>query len=552
VAFIYVVILTFCFFSLLKIILEKISLINIINNFFALIFALILSNIFWILSFINSLGQLINLSSETLESLDSQVYLAATKSNILNILLGRSEWQLYLLKTNYYINSIYLFIFILISIIFIISIFNYYKNKFVATSLWMTLFAIFICKGPQKPFGSIFMWFYHNLFGFQVFRRPISKYHGIFLLFYFTISIIGLTLMTIKLSRKKFFLFVLLPICSISIYLVFIFVKTFQLIPFNIPDYYFQAKKYLIKQNVKKVLILPGLQGLQPSYNASINNLYATDFLYSLWPFPFDSPVGADFAMNIIKNIINPIMNRVRAKKDICDLTKKAGISHIMIRQDLSFNNPFEDQPKDLFKLMSSLSIITEKKEFYNDISKGFTIYRIDKNCIENLVTLTENNNANINYQIINPTKIKISINNIKNVNNLVFLNNFRHLWKLYLSKYKANFLIQDSPLNTNTYPNKKIFFEGEELTYLTKKSLFDESHSTIYNWANKWKIDPQYILNNYSQDYYSINPDGSLNIQIILYYQTQSLFYLGIIVFIFVCIFITILYFFYNGKSNH
>ena len=44
-----------------------------------LLFALIISNIFWILSFINSLMQLTNLSSETLRDLDSSVLLSVNK-----------------------------------------------------------------------------------------------------------------------------------------------------------------------------------------------------------------------------------------------------------------------------------------------------------------------------------------------------------------------------------------------------------------------------------------------------------------------------------------
>jgi len=128
IAFVYILILTFGVYSLLKILIEKTSIVKLLINLFILIFSIFISNIFWLLSFSNSLGQLTNLSKETLESLDSQVYLSVTKASVLNIFFGKAEWQLYLLNSNYYINNVSLLIFILISIFFIVSVIKNNKN----------------------------------------------------------------------------------------------------------------------------------------------------------------------------------------------------------------------------------------------------------------------------------------------------------------------------------------------------------------------------------------------------------------------------------------
>lgn len=530
IAFIYVLMLTFGVYSLLSIIIEKTRILTAIKNLCILLFALIVSNIFWILSFVNSLIQLTNLSSQTLQDLDNSIMLAVTKASILNILFGKAEWQLYLLNTTYYINSFYLIFFIFISFFFIISIIKYGKNRFVLLSLSMMLFSIFISKGPREPFGSFFMWLYNNLFGFQIFRRPISKYHAIFLLFYFTLSLIGLIISTIKLSKKKFILFVVIPASLIIFYLVAIFVRTFTLTPFNIPTYYKEASKYLIGDKVRKVLILPGLHGLQPTYDNSINNLYASDLLFSIWYFPFDTPVNASFATNYQKKIINPIMSDLRKGINVCNLIKEAGISHIMVRFDLSKDNPFEDSPINLTKKFDKNNLFIDKKKFSNKEGKGFYIYKINNRCTSNLIQISEANKTSVTYQIINPIKIKILIKNLKNKITLTFLNNFQQTWKLYISEYNNDFFLRNELLNSNTYPKKAILVEGDELEYLFKKPLFAETQKSSKNWANQWTIDPQSIRNSNSK--YQENSDGSINIQLTLYFEAQNYFYIGILIF--------------------
>jgi len=43
--------------------------------------------------------------------------------------------------------------------------------------------------------------------------------------------------------------------------------------------------------------------------------------------------------------------------------------------------------------------------------------------------------------------------------------------------------------------------------------------------------IDPEYIKANYPKEYYKIYPDGSIDIEMTLYFKPQSYFYLGIII---------------------
>ena len=80
----------------------------------------------------------------------------------------------------------------------------------------------------------------------------------------------------------------------------------------------------------------------------------------------------------------------------------------------------------------------------------------------------------------------------------------------------------------TECESNQK-FFEGEELSYLTEKPVFDDTHKLVYEYANQWAIDSEYIKKNFDLSYYKVNSDGSIDIELTLYFKSQSYFYLGL-----------------------
>lgn len=80
-------------------------------------------------------------------------------------------------------------------------------------------------------------------------------------------------------------------------------------------------------------------------------------------------------------------------------------------------------------------------------------------------------------------------------------------------------------------------FYAGGEISKLWEKPIFDDTHRLIYEYANAWTIDPEYIKANYSKEYYHENPDGSIDIRVTLYFRPQSYFYLGIIISATTCI---------------
>lgn len=70
-------------------------------------------------------------------------------------------------------------------------------------------------------------------------------------------------------------------------------------------------------------------------------------------------------------------------------------------------------------------------------------------------------------------------------------------------------------------------FFEGEELKYLYEKPIFDETHHLVNDYANGRTLDADYIKKNFPKDYYKENQDGSIDVNLTLYFRPQSYFYL-------------------------
>lgn len=85
-------------------------------------------------------------------------------------------------------------------------------------------------------------------------------------------------------------------------------------------------------------------------------------------------------------------------------------------------------------------------------------------------------------------------------------------------------------------------FFEGDELWFLIQKPVFDETHKIVNDYANGWTLDAETIKKTFPKDSYSINPDGSVNVNLILYFIPQAWFYIVKYIFLWVVIVVSIL----------
>lgn len=140
----------------------------------------------------------------------------------------------------------------------------------------------------------------------------------------------------------------------------------------------------------------------------------------------------------------------------------------------------------------------------------------------------------NMEYKKINTVTYDVLIKNISSAQPFKFNDSYNSGWKLFLVKNPAKELCgSDSVTYVRARECKESFsfFNLKEMSYLTQKTVFDVSHRPTDASTNEWIIDQEYIKNNFSPEYYSINVDGSINIQFVLYYTPQLYFYYGVLV---------------------
>ncbi|MBA4319920.1 MAG: hypothetical protein C0412_16090 [Flavobacterium sp.] len=309
---------------------------------------------------------------------------------------------------------------------------------------------------------------------------------------------------------------------------------------YNVPSYYFnlaESQKENKSISNKRAIILDS-QVSATSYKFDIENLkpLSSNILKFISPLPvvdlFSNGSGVSF--EYLKGVFEGL------KKDNSDLEKfqKAGITHVYRQGDI-INAPE-------YRYTSA---------FFNKTSFGkIDIYELKKEYVSPKIFISNFLGREVlDFQKNSPVKYTISIKNISKEINLHFLYTIDDNWKLFAGqkKYdsdqcqqKENYPMSDKNYLGNSGGEKKLgdisisecldvsnSFAISDLKYLYQKPIFDDTHKIFNEYANQWMIDPEYIKQNFSKDYYNENPDGSIDINLTLYFKPQSYFYLGLII---------------------
>lgn len=502
------------------------SLIRNIPKYFFIIAIPFLSNIWWLTPFLSNLGSTITLdqASNTLMLL---LNVAIDKASILNLFYVRGEGLLFnSLQNTLYDSPFILFIFIILIIFMFYALLKSKKNATIVPLMILVIIGIFISKGSQEPFGNLFILLYNHLPGFQIFRRPVSKFYWVYILAMIPLAMIGISifLQHVKNIWYKMLVILILSTSVVCFWLSFISVPL--LVPFTIPNQYYQADQYLRKNNVNKILIIPGFYGTYPTYNKVLfNNYYGLDFLNYIWQFSQLVPDSSVYSPNLpYKNQTNEAMSLIRKGKSICSITKDLGITQIMVRQDIDLNGLMEDKPQKIISLLNKSSEISSHTEYFENGRPGFTIYQIQKDCVQQNSIALNGTSKNMEFNMDSPVKYEVKISNIKGGEVLTLLNNYSSNWNLYLNKKPViNYE------NKNVYTVENIQSNFKDISLLTDKAYNSSYHVMTNGYANGWKINISELkkLGNIKE-----NSDGTYTLSLILYYKTQLYFYVGIVIF--------------------
>jgi hypothetical protein len=473
-----------------------------ITVFLLFLVAAFMSNLWWMLPYGVSFGDTVALNEASGVSITESISNASQHANIGNIFLNKAESLLYAspLFQNY-TSLVSVIIYIFLFIFFVLAVLRIHKLKYLAVPMGMILIGIFITKGTQEPFSDAFLWMYSLIPGFQIFRRPVSKFFWVFSFFYIVVITVGFIIAEekfkgkLKAGRPLLLILVIL----ISTFLIGSFVKAPPYERFNIPTYYYDAATYLENEKASRVLLLPSTDGLYPQYSDSVNNYNGVDFLEYIWRVPQIAPDKTDYSIELpYKNKANILLEEISSSKDFCSSARDLGLSHIIIRHDLKNENVIKQDARKVSSLLYNRDEIATRKEFTNNNNLQLEILTIDTKCRGEIIASPDLSENNYTFNSVSPVAHIVSVKDAPNTFNLHLNNNYSKSWQIY----------------SINEPITELHFL-KELSIITQQSLLS-SHYLASGYANGWEITSKDNTN---------NPAVYL-----IYYKSQSYFYIGVL----------------------
>lgn len=403
------------------------------------------------------------------------------------------------------------------------------KSKIADRRVYLFLLAVALAlmvllTGSFNPFGKELFEKIYNLKVYQLYREI---YHFTFLLIPILFFLLAILYSNIK--NKNILKQLFLGVVVISLFFRVLGVSEYSKLP--------TLSKKIYTSNAKDMAENADMyKFICDKYNTG-QYIFFLPFYYTthdLRTGAKDTEGGADLflARNCVATIGNGITLTTPYEKILkvfdkneynSTLFSRAGIEYVIFRKDFISSNE-NAYSTDLVRH----NIESDSNFKFIEENKNFIVYKNNYN--EGLLK-----SSNLSFEKINPTKFRLFIKNIKNYQSLFFYEIYNTNWEIFLSSINPN----ESCTAKTFYENSNLtecqheekYFEGEELSYLWKKPIFDDTHKLVNEYANKWTIDPEYIKQNFSKEYYKENSDGSIDVEMVLYFKPQSYFYLGLII---------------------
>lgn len=507
----YVLFVVFSLYIAAYWITREVSLFRAFYVLIMVILTAVTANIWWLLPYVYTINETININFKS-DIITTNISTSVGAAYILNILLGHPELLLYL-SPQY---QIYLSKFFetgtLIMVGCSLLLIRYWKKYiFSLICLIMLISAIYIVKGDQPPLAWVFVQLYSHFPGFQIFRRPVSKYYFVYWFFLLTLSISFLSIFYNRIRNNNKFLSstvnIFLSVFTVGI--LFAFIMTKEGNTFSIPQYYYDASSYLQKMNVTRVLLLPDLQGSPPTFDNQWIRYSGADFFPAITKSEFIVPDKTNYSADFpSKKLANKMVDEIRNGQSFCETASFLGVSHIVLRHDLSTGVMIVDDPEATQQKLEKSPDIGKVKLFgINSSIKRLSIYEIRSECRRNLIQISS---GTATSRTIIPGLIVLHVKGAAQNTIVKSLYNYSDQWVAYedvkssrIPPYlrAAGFLLQDA-INT-----------------IVKRPQYSLPHTLADGYANRWTIIGQ--------------KDSQTNV--ILVYRPQYVFYLGVFLFMLV-----------------
>ncbi len=437
----------------------------------------------------------------------------------------------------YFLNTIYI-------IVLFLGIINFRKNM----NLWerktfilllvafiLSLYFFTVNIGPLK---DLFIQF-GNIPGFIMFRNAYDKFALGYALIYSLLITYCLVIIRRKFSSASK-IYLLLP-------LIFLLVTIINILP---------TKRIIVSslwttKNIYKNIVIPS--EYLDFMNQVKNKVYSTNSIFSI-PYGIASyTVIKDVNSNNVYAGVSPVIifsgvndisgflsfnygpGGIAIDKSILE-KNYSNLNDNLYKYNINYIFITRNIPEEVKKsfLFSSENLKAQDSEFLSNITDKKIIKSSEGNY--ELYTAKKKNSLissdNLTYKKISRIKYEILIKNIKGEQEFLFNDSFNKGWKLYQkplsNKFNCENPVRVNDIKTTECKPELSFFEMSELAYGWANPVFEKSHKVQNDFSNKWTIDSEFIKDNFDKNHYRINEDGSVDIELTLYYMSQFYFYFG------------------------
>jgi len=392
-------------------------------------------------------------------------------------------------------------------------------TKIYSATLASWIIALFLFTVHIGSWGAkLFLWFNEKIPGFSMFRNMHDKF-GLALSFTYAFLLaisLKIVFSNLKENRiKKIILIVSFLILILSAK-PFIFGEyfnkpiwttktTFETIHDFNSDFYDLLNYLKSNHEASRYLWLPmNRAGYALIQDSKLDNHYYS----GISPLNFLSGTSDFTGLLSFGKFYSQVSKLILDKnyEGLSNFMREMNVKYIIVNNNISqdlqksylYKSKFYNaQQNDLFKV-----ILGEK---IRDFGSRYSLYKINEQFFNEKLYATDNisnfpeNFSQVSYKKIASYKYEIKINNLNGQKKLVFLDPYQKLWELDFR--------------------------------LDNKNFINGSHELVFGYANGWTIDTNYIKQNFSNKYYKENPDGSINLDLVLHFLPEKYFHWGVFV---------------------
>ena len=419
-----------------------------------------------------------------------------------------------------YTNNKFLIFSLFLPLLFVMGGYIKFKDKFykyISISVIMLVSIIMVVGINEGIFAPVYQWAYNHVPLFSMFRsgyKLISIY--IFCLCYFMVFIL-VSIKNLKIKNLFFILFLIVILLNAFPFFNRSIIKGEKEIN-GIPSYYYDAKKFFDNDNSNyRIALLPEQYFSIYNWGDASGNpeIIWNKGLFTRQPgsaLQYSNAVAINFNDDLLAGNYSAVDN----------ILSTNNIKYIVERNDFNW----QYYPN----IASSPAII---KKALAPFQKVATFGELDIYKVADQILYPEIYSTNLTYQKVQLVKYNLNFKNVSSVQSLNFLDSYDSGWQLYLEKNTDNNACSgqlNKTVNTIECQSNLSKLDLGDIKFLFTPSVFDYSHTQIFGYANSWKIDPNYIKQNFGKQYYTVNADGSINFNLVLYFKPQSYFYVGIL----------------------